>query len=101
MRRSRFQGFALTLAPQTVNKFNLESGGGVSDQLTRINHREARNKDREANREKKGGTWNLHVLFNLGTVEGGSDGQVSTTFSIYQVFTLILNSKDSINNRKI
>lgn len=37
----------------TLIELNLESGGGTSNQMTRIGHREASNLDREDSQEEK------------------------------------------------
>lgn len=88
-----------------VNKVNFESGSGASDWSNRISHRKVRNMDWET-RKGKGGTWNLHVLFNLGCVEwreetraesqvskGRSAGLSSSASLIYKVFTQVSDSQ--------
>ena len=59
---------AVTLQ-RLFNKVYLESGGGASDLLTRIGHREASNLDREDAHEGKGGALNLVLPFGFGTSE--------------------------------
>lgn len=44
--------FDCTVTFQTANKVYLESGGGVSNQLTRISHSEANNLNREDTQEE-------------------------------------------------
>ena len=55
--------FTLLHSGDLTVKLNLESGGGVSNWLTGICHRETSSLDREDTQERKGGDLSLAFLF--------------------------------------